>query len=521
MKRSLLTNLCAFAVFFIISMYTISDLTPFGSATSPDSLAYLDMADNYRAGHGIVSSDFSLENINGQLFSKERFWPPLYPAMLSVFTSSSTDVAHTPLLSMILVSISAFLVFRILYPSIGFILSFLSSVLFCFTTPILTVFTYTWSESLFIPVLLCVIIFCIRYIQSPPSSNLINYSNLLYLVLSLVVLVYTRLIGIALFVLIPIVVFRKNNSDHIIKPLLFSTILYFVLVGFLLYSNFISSGFISGGQRLPSDKLFADNLLDLFSTGSFLLTPVFNSLYIYTFILLTSLGYSYFSCFKAKINAPVLLVKSICMILALVIIIYSTALLFLRTHTHFDAIDVRLTAPVFPLFWLLLLLSPLLISKRTMRFSLQFATTLILLILSINGFYQYKLSVTSWETYNTPGFQMSRNCLYNNFTYNPLNNPSYSFLKSLIGRNGCIVIDHPIIYRFLFHAVCYERPDSIDLGTLLTINSLPDSSILIMPKSVSIPLVLLNNESEPSFDYIDLGENYAVLLPVEVGVPDE
>ena len=59
-------------VILIFSVAVVRALTPFGSATTPDSLSYLDIAKNIKSGRGYLATDHSLENNDGQLYRGRR-----------------------------------------------------------------------------------------------------------------------------------------------------------------------------------------------------------------------------------------------------------------------------------------------------------------------------------------------------------------------------------------------------------------------------------------------------------------
>ena len=147
-------NGVAFLVILVFSLLLVRFLTPFGSATTPDSLNYLDMARNYKSGIGVLATDRSLDNHDGMLYREEKLWPPLYPLTLAASAFKLPDVVTASHLSSVLLALTALIAYLLLAPVMKWYFALSAAMLLCLTVPLITVYTYAWSETLFIPLLL-------------------------------------------------------------------------------------------------------------------------------------------------------------------------------------------------------------------------------------------------------------------------------------------------------------------------------------------------------------------------------
>ena len=65
-----------------MSIYFLKTLISFGTATTPDSIHYLDVSQNIADGLGLVENTYLL---GPEKFKPFTLWPPLYPFLLSFF----------------------------------------------------------------------------------------------------------------------------------------------------------------------------------------------------------------------------------------------------------------------------------------------------------------------------------------------------------------------------------------------------------------------------------------------------
>ena len=133
---------------------------------SPDSIYYLQTAENFKNGYGI-----SIRDADG--LKAMTHWAPLYPVMLSFFNNFK-------ILNVILSFITSFLIGVIILRATNSIYaSILSVILFSFSPTYIFIFSHLWSETLSIPFILITIIFIKKYLNSQKIQFLIIFSILI------------------------------------------------------------------------------------------------------------------------------------------------------------------------------------------------------------------------------------------------------------------------------------------------------------------------------------------------------
>jgi len=151
--RSFLASAC-----FTLSLLTILAISHPGAIMSPDSERYLAAADQFASGDGF-----------GQEFS---FWPPLYPMFLSLHHFLRIDFltyvgwSNFCLLATTLVGFSILLLPNVqlpTYAAAGLLIA-------AFSQPIGLVYSFVWSETLFLPISLFAVI-CWTYALREPNRR--------------------------------------------------------------------------------------------------------------------------------------------------------------------------------------------------------------------------------------------------------------------------------------------------------------------------------------------------------------
>lgn len=520
MTRAEIIFFSSIAIILVTSWVVVNSLTPYGSATSPDSVAYLDIANNIKNGHGFTATDFSLDNAGKQTFTIKRYWPPLYADLLSVFIDDASDVKTVSIISRILLAISIVFVFFITYESIGSA-ALLSSLLLCITVPIITIYTYAWSETLFIPILIIIIWASIEYLELSRRPPIYRVAISLILLTMLIMLAYTRYIGIAFAVLLPVIYFFSNRDtlDRILLPA--AALVYITAVGYLLYENYIITGYISGMARPPSDETITEILIDVYHA---ILTifpttaiPIISALIITASIV-------YFiktqSTHTFDINAdkkPRLRLY----ILSIVTSVYLIAIISLRSFKQFDMLDVRLLSPALATLFILLTILPSFfkINSRTGLF-VYLVSFFYIASLSINGYEQWLYTSKNWKAQETPRLRLNNKIVYNNFTKSPETiNDNKKLFSMLTQDRGIIVIDKPLIYKFITGAKVIEKPKHINSGNFLKINSLPAGSLLLLNKHEFDHIINNYIDKNSLYKYINIGNFIGLQLPVKASVP--
>jgi hypothetical protein len=158
-----------------------------GIGISPDSVGYMAVAENLLKGKGFIS-------YNGELFIVQ---PPMYPIAIAAFSffSGLSPVKSTLLLNLLLLPLTtyvsgklAFLIYKIIF-SITTRLFFNS-----IWSTNKYVFTYAWSEPLFIFLLTFALLYMVKFIDSDKKKYLVICS------ISVGFLTTTRYVGIFIII---------------------------------------------------------------------------------------------------------------------------------------------------------------------------------------------------------------------------------------------------------------------------------------------------------------------------------
>jgi len=507
----------AIVVIVVVSFMVVGYLSPFGSATSPDSLGYLDIAENIKNGNGFVATDFSLDKIGTNAFRHQRAWPPLYPVLLSVFVDSSRDVTTVSQVSKILFSLTTVFVYLTIYLLADYWLALVASLLFCFVIPMVTVYAYAWSETLFLPVLVIAVWSSVKYLKLGLEKSSVLYRGVIYflLLLALFILAYVRYVGIAFVALLPMLYFLGDRDNLDFWFLLVSIPIYIVVVGFWLVGNYIVSDSITGAARCLSDKSVIDNLNDVFQAFSALLP---SSLLVWIVAVVLALSFVFVLKVIGKkvagVNSGIhqLRLKSVRLLSGLCVV-YFLSIVTLRTYCKFDVLDVRLLSPLFILLYVLIVVVPGVLDVKSKTGSFVAALSCCLIILfSFEGYAQWILTAGNWKKNQPPGLPLNKNHQYNDFTSQKKVGEVFS---KITDANGVIVVDKPLIWRFITGTKCVQKPKNIDLNVFKLINTLPYRSVLIINKNEKNKFFRVLARGA-KFSFVDLGSIIVIRLPVKL-----
>lgn len=511
-KKILLLNLALVAALFALTSSLVSLLTPYGAATSPDSLSYLDIASNISRGKGALATDFSLQNIDQDILQEQRLWPPLYPALLSVVVNNYADVVAAAKMSRVMFFISALLIYLILTSYARWYWALTSTAFFCFASPMLTIFTYAWSETLFIPLMLLSVFASIRYADAESDFSGGNQYWLLLLVSALIALAYTRYVGIIFFLLLPYVFFLRGGKPRKYFNLAWAVSIYGLFVGGLLLSNYLKTSAMGGGMRAESTKSLANNVIDAYLA----FTTVFpSSPYIFVALLVLSCAAAWArkALFLKDENHERARLRKSAHILLFGLVLYVAVMIFLRSRSVFDDLDVRLLAPAFPLLWLLLWLVLFRIRAVNLRGALVYALSMFFVCsFALNGYLQLRESMESWKSRGTPFFLMRGGLVYNNFTNTRSGLQSREFFSRLLPTDAVLVMEKPLVFRFVLGKKIIQKPSKIDLAIIHKLNALRPGSLLILGKAEVDSLKPLCIDCMSGA--IDFGEAFAIRLPI-------
>jgi hypothetical protein len=517
-NSGLISYISATVIVLAMSIIVVYFLTPYGSATTPDSLRYLDIAGNIYSGSGIVETDFSLDYLKRKNFKSQKLWPPLYPIALSFSASNKPTAISSSYLSIFLLFVSALLAFLIQERYIKWYLALLSSVMLCLTIPMLIVYTYTWSETLFIPLLLLAFWSAIRYLDTQNDPGHIQYFYLGLLILVLILLAYTRYIGIVFSVFILIIYMLSNNKHKAIVPLLAASTVYLVLVGLLLVSNYFETGSVSGAHRTTSVKNFIENIIDGYLAVKALVN--YSPFVVLASLLCTALLIPAIRLlFNRKDTSDTKAIHNFYSIISLVCGTYIIAIIGLRSIKEFDDLDVRLISPVFPLLWMLAFMYSVSFINRSKgtTYIIQYYVLFFIIFLSFSGIAQFHTAINNWQNYGTPGYLARGNQQYPNFTYDQNRNSATTIFSKIVPQGAVIVTDNPMTIEYTSGVRCLQKPDVINSDTLNKLNQLPRGSLLLLEKeNYKNIFTALNEKYSTNYEYSDLGSRIAVRIPVRI-----
>ena len=225
-----------------------------------DSLYYLSTANNILDGNGIVHNTFSL---SGPAVEATTVWPPLYAVLLAPITwlanfAGTSDVFGIAAFNVFALVISMYLVLRIasLTSSIwaGVFVAFAIAI----SPSLQIVFTYAWSEVVFIPLSLAAYLYLQRYLLNDGGDS---RRELYAVVLLLGLATYTRYVGLAFFsaAALALLVYGRGNPTERLRTVAVATLAYLAILAPMLLRNFAVSGSLSGGDRgMPETSLPTD-----------------------------------------------------------------------------------------------------------------------------------------------------------------------------------------------------------------------------------------------------------------------
>jgi hypothetical protein len=523
----------AFLIIIGLSIYILQPLISFGTATTTDSIYYLDVSQNIADGFGLVESTYLL---GPEKFKPFTSWPPVYPFVLSFFASPHlTGPIEAARLAFVSLTITVMLMYFILRQFLGIFLALLGALILLFSHPILTVFSYAWSETLFIPLLLfaCLIgNFCIK------SSDTIkiprHISCVLGLTISLVALVYCRYIGIVFIIFLPLTWLLGKNKKTLLKYYISAIVLYIGLVSILLSRNLSLTGNLGGISRQNSTKSILNNFSDLwgaiqiqFSYSPDLFWPIL-------LVVLVAILIKYFANRESiiKHSANNKTTPKIIWICLVGVTSYLVSLLLLRSLYEFDRIDTRLISLIWPFIIIILFFGINLkwnFEYNIIIKSLIFICSIVFLTLIFNrGLAVYNQVLFIQQIYKkTYGFYgyPSEKYKYNNMTLKIVENDSKKFVRMIYDLKkfkyaDTLITDFsdPRIIQLLSGIKSRKFPSGeINSETVKLINNADENGmVLIINDSTKdyIYSYYKNNQNIPPGNKHFLNEYQALLIPL-------
>lgn len=373
----LIAALIGFCIIHMFAKYS-------GIGISPDSIMYASTAQN-------IHDHFSLITFNG---TPLVFFPVFYPFFLSIciFISGGVDpVTAGPVINGLLfgavIFLSGWLTTKFRNPSLIYKWLIMAAVIL--SPAMLQIYTYLWSETLFILETLIFIIAYYKYLQTHSTKALI--------VVAVVTAIgcITRYAGVTLIgtggllILIDNVLKPKQKITHL---LIFGLIASSLLAGNLIL-NTLSTGF-STGTREPSITPFSENLY-YFGTVVLDWAGLPQSFDPYaiafgSFVFLGLISLLAWKVLSRRLNSY----ENIIIAFALV---YGLFIVLSATFSRFERINSRLISPLFiPLllsftFWVPNLIKYIKFNKKWLL-----ATPFIIAMLA----FEYTIAKVDWQRYD-------------------------------------------------------------------------------------------------------------------------
>lgn len=470
----------------LASGYLVFTLTPFGTATSPDSLSYLYAARSIVHGNGISVPDFDLASVSME--KPMTWWPPLYSVALSPFTLFNSPEYGARFFNWLWITILALTFAALAARMVGPWLGAAAGLWLLIQGPVLTIYAYAWSETLFLPLALIAYFFGNRYWQRQETWPLVVSA------LFLTATCYTRYIGLAFLPPLMIMVWHRgrNRRTGLLTALATGGAVVLALMPVFL-RNLSQAGAISGMQRTETGSSLGENL-DLL--GNVLSLHLFNipDWFLAALIITAMLLYFFFLHRHAADLRKQPIADDSKAILPdigwsfLWAGCYLGALAALRTWKEFDAIDTRLISPAIPFIALGALGTAVWLWRATGQYWTILPLVLWFGLLAMHGFKIYTSARDSWQSkhssmWTATALTSNLRYAYENFTANPDYQSISEFYRKLKLRytDPVIIYDdrRPMLFGYLTHARVKTLPPVLDRAAVERINSFGEGVLLI------------------------------------------
>jgi len=320
----------------------------YGTGFSGDSVEYMAAAHNLLAGRGFLMC-------NGEVSAS---WPPLYPTLLALLKFCGLDyIVSTRWIAATAFGLTAFLAgLWVLKHSQRLFLAALCSLAILCSKPLTWVFSYAWSEPIFLVLLMLYFLILPSVIKKPSIKRVVA----LGVVTAAACL--TRYIGGVLF-LIVVVLLMVNREHPFWKRLTSAGVFGIVSVlplGLWLLRNWFLTGTLTG-PRFPGERTLLTNI-DLAG-------KLIASWYLPSQIVKAAPGHVFFCLFGALITVIVACDIRRCrknnqywlhspeVILASFLVVYTGATLAMITRIFTMELNDRYLAPLYPAAVLLFFVS--------------------------------------------------------------------------------------------------------------------------------------------------------------------
>ena len=397
------TSSWAYLVLGVVAAVLVASHTPVGAALSMDSLFYLSTASNILDGNGIAHHTYAL---TGPAVQLTTIWPPLYATSLAGVTwlaiqAGTSDVVGIAVLNFFALVVSLLLMLRIASLAVSIAVGIVVSVALAISPSLQIVFTYAWSEVLFIPLCLAAYLCLQHYLMESVSRRQLGlYSMVLLLGLA----TYTRYVGLAFFAAAALTLFLYGRGSRFerLRTVAAASLAYLVILAPMLIRNFAVSGSLSGGDRGTGTNLLSD-----LATLSWYLNLEFLNLPLAPFaavILITasSIAWLAFRPSDTRERAKVSFKSSSIVAPFLFVLTYLAFLLIARGRQYID-LDSRMLSVVVPFILIGLLGVYQQLSIRTNGRVAALPFILPLFAFAINAIHTHKSILNGWRDNGEPG----------------------------------------------------------------------------------------------------------------------
>lgn len=342
-KNPTLFYIGSFLISLLSAYFVWLQTSKYGIGLSPDSTTYLRWSES-------ISKDgwgFIIQN-------PRATFPPLYPTILVIFSNifHADHISIARWLNIMLsfcFSFSSLFLCRKLTKNTVILLTF--GLFISFSRPLNLIFSYAWSEPLFIFLLLLITF----------SIDKTDYKHLILCGFLSALAILTRYAGVAIVPAVCLYIFMEKHelSEKIKKSFCYASIPTLTYIAYIARNYYFTKTLM--GTRVASNTGLISNCDRAFST---IALWWFSGQYFFmvAFLLLISGGFIWNyrkNLFKFFADISGTIKFSFCFVA-----VYSAFIVISSTTTAYDLIDDRLMAPVF-LYTLLLLFSLVVIGYKT------------------------------------------------------------------------------------------------------------------------------------------------------------
>ncbi|MFH0736251.1 MAG: glycosyltransferase family 39 protein [bacterium] len=307
----------------------------FGAGVAPDSVAYVSVARHVSQGFGFV-------NFDGYSFILQ---PPLYPLILAAIKMVffidpliSAGYLNAILFGLIIFYSGLFLLTHLK----SYWLAIFGTITILGSSVLITISLITFSEPLFILLILLYLHFFDIYIKKRTITSLILFS----IAVSLACL--TRYVGVIIILTgsISIFIWAKKTFKETFKHLIIFLLITILPTGLWILRNYFISGTLVG-QRAESSFTISDNLILFFNTIiKWYLPWQISGQQLFFLIVLVSVVIFDRVVLMNRWNKEKSRMEQIYPPL-IFIILYSVIIVISSTTTAYDKIDNRLLSPIY------------------------------------------------------------------------------------------------------------------------------------------------------------------------------